>query len=160
MANQGFTNPSNEETAVKNKRLAVQVTLVGNTTAASITAVTSGSPGFAVWTEQTSTTAPSDANFASLLSTATPTIVGLYITDGYAVRLNKVTCDAAAILSASMTAGVVTYKGATNTAASGSGRTGVTSGGNIAFQVSCTTLKLTAASQTHQFSLDVEYDVL
>lgn len=160
MANQGFTQVSLEEVAVKNKRLAVQVILRGSTTAAGITAMTSGSPGFAVYTEQSSLTAPSDANFASLLSTATPTVIGLYVLDGYAVRMNRVSVDTAAVLSASMTSGSVTYKGATQTLASGSGRTGVTSGGNLAFQVQCLGLKLTDSSNIHNFSVDVEYDVL
>ncbi len=163
MSNQGYALPSIEEVAIKNKKLTVQVTLYGSTTLGSITAVTTGSPGVAVWTQTSSATAPSDANFASLLSSATPTVLGIYITDGRAVRVNRAAVPVECILSASMTAGVVTLKGAnvvTATNTTGPLKTGVTSAGNVAFQVSCTTLKLTDFANTHQFSVDVEYDVL
>ncbi len=162
MSDQGFATPSAEGVAIKNKSLRFQVTLYGSTTLGSITAVTTGTPGIQVWTQTSSATAPSTANFASLLSSATPTVLGIYITDTRAVRVNKATVDAACILSASMTAGVVTLKGALATVATNtsSQRTGVDSLGNIAFQVSCTTLKLTDFANTHQFSVDVEYDVL
>lgn len=172
MSNQGFGAPGLEQTAAKNHRLSFQVVLQGNTTLASTTAAAFG-PGadVQVWTQVNSATAPADANFASLVSNATPTVIGIYIPcapfvtlgtttspAGNAVRLHQVTVDANSIRSASMTAAVVTYKGSVSAI---TGNEGVTaSSGAIAFQLSCTTLKLTDAANTHRFSVNVDYDVI
>ncbi len=158
MSVQGFATPAIEQISIKNHRLTFTVTVVGNTTEASVTASTNANNGITVWLSSASLTAPSNANFASLVSSATPTVIGIYLTDGRAVRLNRAAVETPSIQSASMTAGVVTFKGAA--ASLGTGRTGVTSDNNIAFQISCTTLLATAAALSHQFSVDLEYDVL
>lgn len=158
MANQGFATAAMENLSGKNKRLAFDVTIVGSTTEASVTAGTDANDGVRVWLSSQSATAPSNANFASLVSSASPTVIGLYLTDGRAAKLKAVTVDSAAIQSASMTAGVVTYKG--QAAAYGTGRNGITDDGNIAFQISCTNLKATDAANTHKFSVSVTYDVI
>lgn len=159
MAFQGFAYSDQEELGVKNRQLSFEVTLFGSTTLASTTGFSNAPVGVQVWTQATSATAPSTANFASLLSSATPTVIGIYVKDGKAVKLNNVTILAATIQSASMTAGVVTFKGATTTAALGTISTGVDSLGNLAFQVSCTGVDLDAAAINHKFSCVVNYDV-
>ncbi len=157
MSDQGFASPEVEQLAIKRHSLSFKVSLFGSTTEASITGACQGTPGVRLWLSSQSATAPSDANFASLISSATPTVLGIYITDGRAVRLHGVTVPVNSIRSASMTAGVVTNKGAVSAI---TGNTGVTSAGNLAFQVSCTTLDLDAAALNHEFSVEVTYDVL
>lgn len=157
MANQGFGTPELEGQAVKNHRLSFRVTLVGSTTLGSTTGYADGS--VQVWHQANSATAPSAANFASLLSTATPTVIGIYIPDGKATKIHRVTVDAKAIHSASMTDSAVTYKGVVNANGGSEGST-VAAGGDLAFQISCTGLKLTDAANTHQFSVCVDYDTL
>jgi hypothetical protein len=157
MAFQGFASPAVENLAAKNKSISFRVTIVGSTTEASITASTDANDGIRVWLSSQSATAPSNANFASLISSATPTVIGLYLTDGRAAKLKGVVVEVNSIRSASMTAGVVTNKGATSAIA---GNTGVTSDGNLAFQIACTTLKATDAANTHQFDVTCSYDVL
>ena len=156
MAFQGFPYADEEEVGVKNRSLSFKVTLFGSTTLGSTTGYTNAPVGIQVWTQATSATAPSAANFASLVSSGTPTVVGIYLLDGRATKLNKVTIDALSIQSASMTASVITWKGITGTPAS----TGITSDGNVAFQVSCTGLDLDAAALNHSFTCCVDYDVL
>jgi len=157
MSDQGFASPEVEQVAIKRHALTFKVTIVGSTTEGSVTGACQGSPGIRLWLSSQSATAPSNANFASLISSATPTVVGVYITDGRAARLHGVSVPVNSIRSASMTAGVVTNKGATSAIA---GNTGVTSDGNLAFQVACTTLKATDAANTHEFTCEVTYDVL
>lgn len=157
MSDQGFVYSQNEQRAVKSHSLPIQVTLIGSTTASACLGYSNSADGVQVYTEASSLSAPSAANFASLLSSATPTVIGVYIQSGRATKINRVAVDANTIFSASMTAGVITLKGAT--ASLGSNRTGITSANDIAFQVSCTTLKLTAAGQNHQFTVEVDYDV-
>ncbi len=160
MAFQGFPYSDQEEVGVKNRQLSFEVTLFGSATLASTTGFTNAPVGVQVWTQATSATAPSAANFASLVSNATPTVIGIYVLDGRAVKLNEVSVDANSIQSASMTAGAVTWKGATTSAALGTKSTGISSDGNVAFQISCTTLKLTADALNHKFTVHVDYDVL
>lgn len=172
MSNQGFGAPGLEQTAAKNHRLSFQVVLQGNTTLASTTVAAFG-PGadVQVWTQVNSATAPADANFAGLVSNASPTIIGIYIPcapavtlgtsttpNGNAVRLHQVTIDSQSIRSASMTAGVVTYKGSVSAITGNEGTTATS--GAIAFQISCTNLLLTAAALNHRFSVNVDYDVI
>lgn len=158
MGDQGFATPAIEQAGTKNKRLTLFVTLNGNTTAASITGSTNAQNGAALYLAAASLTAPTDANFASLTSTSAPVVFGVYINaDGRATRLNNVVVPTPAIRSPSMTAGVITFKGAVSAI---SGNTGVTTSGNLAFQVSCTTLDLDAQIQTHTFPIDIEFDVL
>ncbi len=152
MSDQGFASPEVEQLAIKRHSLSFKVSLFGSTTEASITGACQGTPGVRLWLSSQSATAPSDANFASLISSATPTVLGIYITDGRAVRLHGVTVPVNSIRSASMT-----NKGAVSAI---TGNTGVTSAGNLAFQVSCTTLDLDAAALNHEFSVEVTYDVL
>lgn len=159
MAFQGFPYADQEELGVKNRQLSFEVTLFGSTTLASTTGYTNAPVGVQVWTQATSATAPSAANFASLLSSATPTVIGIYLLDGQAKKLNNVTLLAATIQSASMTAGVVTFKGEQTAAALGTISTGITSDGNVAFQVSCTGLDLDSAALNHKFTCVVNYDV-
>lgn len=156
MAFQGFPYADQEELGVKNRSYSFEVTLFGSTTLASTTGYANAPVGVQVWTQATSATAPSEANFASLVSSATPTVIGLYCLDGRAVKLNSVTIDAGSIQSASMTATVITRKGITGTPAS----TGVTALGHLAFQVSCTGVDLDAAAINHKFTVNVNYDVL
>lgn len=162
MAYQGFPYSDQEEVAVKNQKLTFEVTLVGSTTLGSTSGYTNAPVGVQVWSQASSATAPSDANFASLVSNATPTVIGLYLKDPRGIkRLVSVTVPTAGIFSPSMTAGVVTYKAATATAALGGSSTGVTTAGTAtAFQISCTGLKLTDAANTHKFSVQVEYDLI
>lgn len=157
MSDQGFYTPEVEQLAVKRHSLSFKVTIVGAATEPSVTGYCQGTPGVRLWLSSQSATAPSNANFASLISSATPTVVGIYITDTRAVRLHGVTVPVNTIRSASMTAGVITNKGATSAIA---GNAGITSDGNIAFQVACTTLLASAAVLTHEFTVEVTYDVL
>lgn len=165
--------PQLEDIGVHMKRLTLKVSLVGSTTAGSVTGSTDGGLGAVVYTEAQSLTAPSDANFASLLNSATPTVIGIYLSDqagvlaggltstplGRIKQVNQIVVDANSIQSGSMTAGVVTWKGLA-AAISGGGRLGVTSNGNLAFQISCTGLKLTAAALNHTFQVVIDYSVL
>lgn len=157
MADQGFGNPQLEQLAGKNKRLSLLITLKGNTVAASIAGFSDANVGAQVWLAAQSLTAPADAAFTSLTSTTAPNVLGVYITDGQAKTFKGASVPVASIRSASMTAGVVTAAGATSAIA---GKTGITTGGNVAFQVSCTTLDLDAATLDHSFTVDVAYDVL
>lgn len=157
MADQAFATPAIEQVSVKNKRLSFRVTLNGNTTAASITGASQAQNGIAVWLAAASLTAPTDANFTGLTSTAAPSVIGFYLTDTQAVRVHEIDVPANMINSASMTAGVVTKRGA---ASAITGNTGVTTTGNVAFQVSCTTLDLDAQTANHEFSVNVSYDVI
>jgi hypothetical protein len=164
MSDQGFATPALEQLAVKNKSLKFKVYLYGSTTEGSITASTSGNSGARVWLSSQSATAPSTANFASLTSGTAPSVIGVYIdcggtstVAGQAARLHGVTVPVNSIKSASMTAGVVTNKGATHAI---TGNTGIDSLGNIAFQISCTTLDLDAAAINHEFSVEVNFDAV
>lgn len=157
MSDQGFTQSQNEQRAAKAKSLAIEVTLLGSTTTAACLGYSNSPDGVQVYTQASSATAPSDANFASLLSTATPTVIGLYINSGVATKVNRCAVDANTIFSGSMTAGVITLKGAAATL--GSNRTGITTAGNIALQVSCTTLKQNADNTNHKFTVEIDYDV-
>lgn len=164
MATQGFATPAIEQLAVKNKVLKFKVNLYGSTTEGSITASTTGNSGVRVWLSSQSATAPSTANFASLTSAAAPSVIGVYIdcggtstAAGQALRLHGVTIPVNSIKSASMTAGVVTNKGATHAI---TGNTGIDSLGNIAFQISCTTLDLDAAAINHEFTVEVGFDAV
>ncbi len=160
MAFQGFPYADQEALGVKNRTLSFEVTLFGSVTLASTTGYTNSPVGIEVWTQATSATAPSAANFASLVSNATPTVIGLYLLSGRATKLNAVSIDANSIQSASMTASAITWKGATTTAALGTKSTGVSSDGNLAFQVSCTGVDLDAATIQHKFTCVVNYDIL
>jgi hypothetical protein len=157
MSDQGFVQSQNEERAVKAKALAIEVTLVGSTTTAACLGFSNSPDGVTVYTEATSATAPSNANFSGLASAATPTVIGLLVNSGRIKKINRAAVDANTIFSASMTAGVVTLKG--DSATLGSNRTGVTDDGNGALQVSCTGLDLNAASLNHKFTIEIDYDV-
>jgi len=161
MADQGFSSPQLEQRAIKNKSIQFVVRIVGNATVASVTAVTdcigAGSPTFGgarVILSSGSLTAPPNAFFSGLTSGASPTVVGIYVGDGRAIRLNRAEIIASSIQSASMTAGVVTKRGA---ASAISGSTGITSNGDIAFTASLTALQDTVAL-THEFTVQVDYD--
>lgn len=156
MAFQGFSTPAIEQQAAKNKTVSFKVNLYGSTTEASITASTSANDGIQVWLSSASASAPSNANFSGLTSGTAPSIIGIYVTDGQATKLHGVTVPTNSIKSASMTAGVVTNKGATHAI---TGNSGVTDDGNLAFQISCTTLDLDAAAINHEFTVELNYDV-
>jgi hypothetical protein len=111
-----------------------------------------------VYTQASSATAPALGNFASLVSNATPTVIGVLINSGRIAKINRAAVDTPTIFSGSMTAGVVTLRGAS--ASLGSNRTGVTTDGNGALQVSCTALKQDAAALNHKFTLEVDFDVI
>lgn len=156
MADQGFASPAAEQVAIKNHSLSFRVFVSGSTTAASITATTEAQVGIAVYTALLSATAPSDANFGTLQDTTAPATHGFYIQcGGRAVKLKGVTVPVNSIRSASMTAGVVTNAGAASAIA---GKTGITSGGNVAFQIACTTLDLDAQTADHQYDVEVTFD--
>lgn len=155
MADQGFGKPAIEQQAVMNKTLSFKVKIVGSTAIASITAGTTANDGIRVWLENNSASAPTDANFSGLTLSVAPTVIGVYVNVGDAIRLGGVTVPVNSIRSASMTAGVVTNKGATSLI---SGNTGVTASNNLAFQVSCTTLDCDAAALTHEFNVELTYD--
>lgn len=157
MSDQGFSQAGNEQRAAKQKTLAVEVTLLGSTTTAACLGYTDSPDGVQIWLEATSATAPSDANFSGLQSAATPTVIGLYVVSGVAKKVNRAAVDANTIFSASMTAGVVTFKGAAATL--GSNRTGITTDKNIALQVSCTGVDQNADNINHKFTIELDYDV-
>ena len=160
MSDQGFAASQNEQRAAKAKSLAIEVTLIGSTTTAACLGFSNSPDGVTVYTEATSATAPSTANFSGLQSAATPTVIGLYIQNGgLAKKVNRAAVDALTIFSASMTAGVITLKGATAATGYGTNGTGVDSAGNIALQVSCTGVDQNAASINHKFTIEVDYDV-
>ncbi len=156
MAEQGWATPGLEKISIKRKAIALKVAIYGSTTEGSITAqiLNSQDVGARVWLSSQSATAPADANFASLLSAGSPTIIGLYLTVGDAKYLHGAAVPVNSIKSASMTAGVITNKGATHAI---TGNTGVTSGLNIALQVSCTTLQANLALN-HEFNVDLVYE--
>lgn len=155
MANQGFQVTANEQQAIMNKRLSFKIKILGSTTEGSITAVCTNNPGFRVWLSSQSATAPSNANFSGLTSAATPSVIGVYGYVADALRLHGVSVPVNSIKSASVTAVVVTNKGATDAI---SGNTGVTSDNNIAFQCSCTGGDFDAAAINHEFTIDLTYD--
>ena len=159
MSDQGFSQSQNEQRAAKAKSLAIEVTLIGSTTTAACLGYTNSPDGVQIWLEATSATAPSNANFSGLQSAATPTVIGLYVLSGQAVKVNRCAVDAGTIFSASMTAGVVTLKGDTAATGYGSNRTGITDDNNIALQVSCTGVDQNAASINHKFTVELDYDV-
>lgn len=164
MADQGFFNPQLEQAAAKNKRISFVVTLNGNASVASATGTTNANIGAQVFLTSGSLTAPTNANFAGLTSTATPSIIGVYLPVGDAKKLGGVTVPVNSIRSASMTAGVVTNKGAVSAIA---GNTGIclpsvttfTQGNDLAFQIALTSAALNV-TLTHEFVVDVEYDVV
>lgn len=158
MSTNGFATPSLEQVAIKNKSLSFRVFLSGNTTAANIVATTEAQVGVAVYTSLLSLTAPADANFSGLLDITAPAVQGFYIQcGGRAVALKSVSVQTNTIRSAAMTGAVVTNAGAASPIV---GKTGVTTGGNIAFQIACTALDLDAASVNHQYDVDVTFDQL
>ncbi len=157
MADQGFAKPGLEAMAIKRKSLALKIKITGSTTEGSITAQVLNCPDNSarVWLSSQSATAPSTANFASLTSAAAPSVIGVYVDCGDALRLHGVTVPVNSIKSASMTAGVITNKGATHAI---TGNTGVTSDNDLAFQVSCTTADFDAAAINHEFTVELTYD--
>lgn len=158
MSDQGFASPAAEQVAIKNKFISFKVNLQGSTTAASITGQTEAQVGIACYTGSGSASAPSDANFATLQDGTAPAVLGFYIScGGRAVALKGVTVPVNSIRSASMTAGVVTNAGVASAIA---GKTGVTSGGNVAFTIACTTLDLDAAALNHEFVVECTFDQL
>lgn len=155
---QGFFTPAIDQVAGKNCRLTFLVTLNGNTTAASITGSSNAQNGIALVLAAGSLTAPVDANFVGLVSNAAPSVMGVYITDGRAVRLTRVDVQPQSIRSPSMTAVLPTFRGSVSAI---SGNEGVTqTSGNLAFQLSCTALNLNAQTQRHTFTVAVEYDLI
>jgi len=157
MSDQGFAKPGLEQLAVKLKRLAFKVKITGSTTEGSITGEVLDCPDASVrvWLSSQSATAPSSANFASLTSASAPSVIGIYVDVGDARYLHGVTVPVNSIKSASMTAGVITNKGATHAI---TGNTGVTSDKDLAFQVSCTTADFDAAAINHEFSVELTYE--
>lgn len=158
MSDQGWATSGLEKMSIKRKAFSLKVKLFGSTTEGSITATILNCPdaGARVFLSSQSATAPSDANFASLTSGTAPSVIGIYMSVTDARYLHDVTVPTNSIKSASMTAGVVTNKGATHDI---TGNTGVTSSKNIAFQISCTTLDLDAAAINHEFDVIGSYDV-
>jgi len=158
MADQGWAYPGLEKMNIKRKQFALKIKISGSTTEGSITAQILNSPdaGARVWLSSQSLSAPSDANFASLTSAAAPSVIGVYLTVGDARYLHEVVVPTNTIKSASMTAGVITNKGATHAI---TGNTGVTSNKNLAFQVSCTTADFDAAAIDHEFDVFGSYSV-
>lgn len=159
MSDQGFSSPGLEGMAIKRKSLALKIVLYGSTTEGSITAAVTncGDNTARVWLSSQSATAPSEANFSGLTSASAPTVIGVFVDVGDARRVHGITVPVNSIKSPTMTAGVVTNKGAVS-AIYASGNSGVTSGKDIAFQVSCTTLDLDAAAINHEFSVELTYD--
>ncbi len=156
MANTGWATPGLDSIGIKRKALALKVFITGSTTEGSITAYIKNAEdnGARIWLSSQSLTAPADANFASLLSAGSPTVIGLYLTVGDAKYLHGASVPVNSIKSASMTAGVITNKGATHAI---TGNTGVTSSNNIALQVSCTVLQANLALN-HEFNIDLVYE--
>lgn len=156
MANQGNLVPSVEQLALKNHRVAFHVFFNANTTAASITGNTDAQVGITMYTAQNSTTAPSDASFPTIQDVTAPAVSGFYINcGGRAVRLRGCSVPVNSIRSASMTAGVVTNAGAAHAI---SGKTGVTTGGNIAFSISQTTLDGDTAAGVSEYDVECTFD--
>ncbi len=157
MANQGYASPSIEQVAIKNHYLQFHVFFNANTTAASITINTEAQIGITAYSSVTQGSAPADASFPTLADTATA-VSGFYIQcGGRALRLKGVTVPVNSIRSASMTAGVITNAGA---ASAISGKTGVTSGGNIAFSISQTALNGLLAAGVSEYDVEVCFDTV
>jgi hypothetical protein len=153
MSDQNFRYAALEQVAVQNKSLNLRALVVGSATEASITKSTTGGAQAFIYLAAQSLTAPSGSNFSGLTSTTAPSVFGVYINVGGQARCVH-RADIASIRSASMTAGVVTLRGA---ASAISGSTGVTADGNIAFTVSATAAAFNVAL-SHEFSILVEFD--
>jgi hypothetical protein len=130
-----------EQNALALKELAFKVSIVGNTTAASIKTYADGS--ILVYHEndtRTVTAVDSDIGFAltDLENGAVPAVIGVLIPVGDAEEIVEITVPSNGIVNTSltgaMTAGVATKKGASST--------GVTASDNIAFTLSCTGLDI------------------
>lgn len=153
-----LADSSLEASRLRYREVNALATLYGNTTAASI-AGGSDVTNIKVYVESSGQPTPVDsgANFGTLDSNAAPSVIGilvltgLTVATGNALRVVNVEIPALSITSASMTAGVVSLKGASST--------GVTASGNIAFTVSCTGLDLSvdAAIANSSFNVIVSY---
>jgi len=156
MSDQGFASPAVEQVAIKNHSLSFHVWFNANTVAASINGVTEAQVGITMYTAQNSLTVPSDANFPTIQDVTAPAVSGFYINcGGRALRLKGVTVPVNSIRSASMTAGVVTNAGAAHAIL---GKTGVTSGGNIAFTISQTALDGDLAVGLSEYDVECTFD--
>lgn len=156
MSDQGFTQPSLEQIAIRNKRLQFRVTAAGNTTAASITVTSQGAPGVTIYTALNSLSAPAAANFSGLTNTSAPVNVGFAIdVGGRALMLKGVDVKPNTIRSASMSAAVITNTGSASAII---GRTGVGTDGNLYFMCSCSGLDLDAQIANHEFDVDLTFD--
>jgi len=141
------------------RRIAVKVTLIGNTVKTSIYGNTD-TPDTRAYVEingvQPSTSGTgalfledAGATFGTLDSDAAPSTIGILLKVGDAIELVKAEVPTLTISSNAMTAGVITKAGASTT--------GVTASNNIAFVVSGTNLDLDADVSNHIFWVDVTY---
>jgi hypothetical protein len=143
-----FNRASLEQAANELVRLKARITLKGNTTAASIAAYSDRPDGVVPYVETSAQPTPEDSGhgFPTLDSNAAPSVMGVLVLDGSFKELVNV--EVLNITSGSMTAGVVTKRGASST--------GVTENGNLSFSISCTGLDLDAAVADHSFDVIVE----
>ncbi len=148
-------NESLNQMNLKRKYGMFVVTLNGSATLANITTSTDvGAAGAKVYAETISGTQPTitedtGANFVAIDSEAAPSVVGILVRCGDALRMigkPRVTV----VSSATMTAGVSTL--------AGTSLSGVTALGNLAFTVSCTTLDLDSGTATTTFLVEFWYD--
>lgn len=157
MADQGWSAPGLESAAIKRKSFAFRVKVTVSATEGSVTAQVLNCPDASarVYLSSQSATAPSEANFSGLTSSAAPSVFGFVVDCGDARFLHDVSVPTNSIKSASMTAGVVTNKGAAHAV---TGNTGVTSAKDLAFQVSCTACQFTlTAPGNHEFDVIGSY---
>jgi hypothetical protein len=143
-------SPVLESAALRDREINTKITIVANTTDASIKAYSDLGSAVTVYKEG-DTVSDSDAQFGTLDTDAAPGVFGVLVNCQDAFRINKIEVPVDSISSATMTAGVVAWKG---------GGDGVTSSNNIAFTVSCTNLDPDADTATTTFNLVIKYKAL
>lgn len=148
-----------EQNALVPKEVWVKAVIVGSQTQASIKTYADGST-LIYHEDDTRTVTAVDAGIGFALTDldndAAPAVLGFLIPVGDAAEIMEISVPANGItnvsLTAGMTAGVATLKGASST--------GVTTSGNIAFTLSCTTLDIdedNATAPNCTFWVQVKY---
>jgi hypothetical protein len=133
-------SPVLESAALRDREINTKITIVANTTDASIKAYSDLGSAVTVYKEG-DTVSDSDAQFGTLDTDAAPGVFGVLVNCQDAFRINKIEVPVDSISSATMTAGV-------------------TSSNNIAFTVSCTNLDPDADTATTTFNLVIKYKAL
>jgi len=153
-------NEKLEQARLKRQYITTLVTVAGSATLGSVLISTDlGSAVQPYWEASTgvqpTVTADLGANFTTLNSEAAPSSMGILVACGDARKL--VAVRATVVSSATMTAGVATFAGASTSGVTAALSTAVNGGQNVAFSVSCTGLNFNLAA-TSTFLLEVWYD--